>query len=66
MSNDVTALSIALTFSPTSSANLPRSLFSWFAKVTDLPKISPPSVSYTHLTLPTNVSRCRSRWWPGQ
>ena len=22
------------------------------------------SVSYTHLTLPTNVSRCRSRWSP--
>nr|WP_199083006.1 SusC/RagA family TonB-linked outer membrane protein [Pedobacter sp. ASV19] len=21
------------------------------------------AVSYTHLTLPTNVSRCRSRWW---
>ena len=21
-------------------------------------------VSYTHLTLPTNVSRCRSRWSP--
>ena len=21
-------------------------------------------VSYTHLTLPTNVSMCRSRWWP--
>ena len=22
-------------------------------------------VSYTHLTLPTNVSMCRSRWSPG-
>ena len=22
------------------------------------------TVSYTHLTLPTNVSRCRSRWSP--
>ena len=21
------------------------------------------SVSYTHLTLPTNVSMCRCRWW---
>ena len=23
------------------------------------------AVSYTHLTLPTNVSMCRSRWWGG-
>ena len=23
------------------------------------------AVSYTHLTLPTNVSMCRSRWSPG-
>ena len=22
------------------------------------------AVSYTHLTLPTNIIRCRSRWWP--
>ena len=22
------------------------------------------SVSYTHLTLPTTCTRCRSRWWP--
>ena len=22
------------------------------------------AVSYTHLTLPTNISRCRSRWSP--
>ena len=29
--------------------------------------ITPPAVvavSYTHLTLPTNISRCRSRWSP--
>ena len=26
--------------------------------------LTPLSVSYTHLTLPTNVSRCRSRWSP--
>ena len=24
----------------------------------------PDSVSYTHLTLPTNVQQCRSRWSP--
>ena len=23
------------------------------------------TVSYTHLTLPTNIIRCRSRWWRG-
>ena len=26
--------------------------------------LSPSPVSYTHLTLPTNVSMCRSRWSP--
>ena len=25
---------------------------------------NPASVSYTHLTLPTNVQQCRSRWSP--
>ena len=24
------------------------------------------AVSYTHLTLPTTLPRCRSRWWRGQ
>ncbi|WP_261803975.1 metal ABC transporter permease, partial [Bacillus pumilus] len=26
--------------------------------------IAASSVSYTHLTLPTMVYQCRSRWWP--
>ena len=25
---------------------------------------TPKTVSYTHLTLPTNTSQCRSRWSP--
>nr|WP_307835705.1 hypothetical protein [Elizabethkingia sp. ASV34] len=25
----------------------------------------PRPVSYTHLTLPTTVALCRSRWWAG-
>ena len=24
----------------------------------------PEAVSYTHLTLPTMLAQCRSRWWP--
>ena len=26
----------------------------------------PMPVSYTHLTLPTKIKWCRSRWWPGE
>ena len=28
------------------------------------PRQTSPAVSYTHLTLPTNIIRCRSRWSP--
>ena len=33
-------------------------------KKTGLNAVEP--VSYTHLTLPTTLPRCRSRWWPAQ
>ena len=33
-------------------------------KITDVFHLGSIPVSYTHLTLPTNVSMCRSRWSP--
>ena len=32
----------------------------------DLNLVYDDTVSYTHLTLPTNVQQCRSRWSPDQ
>ena len=35
------------------------------SEITGIPaRVEPRSVSYTHLTLPTKLSGCRSRWSP--
>ena len=32
----------------------------------DMGLVSASAVSYTHLTLPTTIGWCRSRWWAGE
>ena len=35
-------------------------------EVITMPRLSDTTVSYTHLTLPTMLAQCRSRWSPSQ
>ena len=55
----VSSISVTSLFSPVN-------LYSCFFWVTAVPAkgLAPATVSYTHLTLPTNTVTCRSRWSP--